>query len=96
MEKNREKAWEQSYVTDRKWWTRFVLTESTISSPWRSFDPRPSPDFSPRLQDKIWEWPGDEASHFDACVTDAFIGMWKTNVQISNNLYYVLEVFTDV
>ena len=25
-----------------------------------SFDPRPSPDFSPRLQDKIWEWPGDE------------------------------------
>ena len=22
---------------------------------------RPSPDFSPWLQDKIWEWPGDEA-----------------------------------
>ena len=42
-------------------WTRFVLTESTISGPWRSYDPRP-PDFSPRLRDKIWEWPGDEAS----------------------------------
>ena len=23
--------------------------------------PRPLPDFSLRLQDKIWEWPGDEA-----------------------------------
>ena len=30
-----------------------VLTESTISCP--------SPNFSPQLQDKIWEWPGDEA-----------------------------------
>jgi len=28
----------------------------------RSFDTRPSPDFSPRLRDKIWEWPGDEAT----------------------------------
>ena len=28
---------------------------------WRSFDPRPSPDFSLRLRDKTWEWPGDEA-----------------------------------
>ena len=27
----------------------------------RSFDPRPSPDFSAQLRDKIWEWPGDEA-----------------------------------
>ena len=33
MEKNQEKAWDQNYVTDRKWWTRFVLTESTISGP---------------------------------------------------------------
>ena len=49
------------YFTDRKWWTQFVLTESTISGAWRSNDPRPSPDFSPRLRDKIWEWPGDEA-----------------------------------
>ena len=30
-------------------WTHFVLTESTISG---SFDPRPSPNFSPRLRDK--------------------------------------------
>ena len=44
--KNWEKAWDHKYVTERKWWTRFVLTESTISSPWHSFDPRPSPDFS--------------------------------------------------
>ena len=33
MEKNWEKTWDQNYVTDRKWWTRFVLTEPTISSP---------------------------------------------------------------
>jgi len=46
------------YVT----WTRFVLTKSTISGPWRSFDSRPSPDLSPRLRDKIWEGPGDEAN----------------------------------
>ena len=24
MEKNQEKAWDQYYVTDRKWWTRLV------------------------------------------------------------------------
>ena len=54
----REKAWDQNYVTDQKWWTRFVLTEP---GPRCSFDPRPSPDFSRRLRDKIWEWPGDEA-----------------------------------
>ena len=35
----------------------YVLTESTISGLLRSNDPRP-PDFSPRLRDKIWEWPG--------------------------------------
>ena len=28
-----------------------------------SFVPGPLPDFSPRLRDKIWEWPGDEASN---------------------------------
>ena len=43
-------------------WTRFVLTESTISGPWHRFDPRPSPDFSPQLRDKIWEGPGDKAT----------------------------------
>ena len=46
------------YIT----WTRFVLTEFTISAPWRNFDPRPSPGFSPQLKDKMWEGPGDEAS----------------------------------
>ena len=34
---------------DRKWWTWLV----------RNVD---SPNFSPRLRDKIWEWPGDEAT----------------------------------
>ena len=27
-----------------------------------SLIPRPLPDFSPRLHDKIWEWPGKEAT----------------------------------
>ena len=31
--KIREKAWDQNYVTDQKWWTRLVQTESTISGP---------------------------------------------------------------
>ena len=29
----------------------------------RSNNPRPSPDYSPRLRDRISEWPGDEARH---------------------------------
>ena len=40
----------------------YVLTESTISSPWHRNDPRSSPDFSPQLWDKIWECPGYEAT----------------------------------
>ena len=40
----------------------FVLTESTISGLWRSNDLRPSPNLSPRLRDKIWDWPGNEAT----------------------------------
>ena len=27
-----------------------------------SLIPKPLPDFSPRLHDKIWEWPGEEAT----------------------------------
>jgi len=47
----------------------YVLPESTISGPWRINDPRPSPDFSPRLWDKIWEWPGEEAiRHISCCL----------------------------
>jgi len=30
VEKNWEKAWDHCYVTDRKWWTRLVQTESTL------------------------------------------------------------------
>ena len=40
----------------------YVLTESTISSPWHRNDPKSSPDFSPQLWDKIWECPGYEAT----------------------------------
>ena len=45
MEKNWEKPWDHCYVTGQKWWTRFVLTMSTISGQWRRNDPRPSSDF---------------------------------------------------
>jgi len=31
VEKNWEKAWEQNYVTDRKWWTLLI---SPDFSPW--------------------------------------------------------------
>ena len=61
--------WDQNCVTDRKWWTRLVRNVDSVCTNrvhyFRSvtyFDPRPSPDFSPRLRDKIWEWPGNEAS----------------------------------
>ena len=60
LEENWEKAWVHYYVTDQKWWIRLVRTESTL----HSNDLRPSPNFSPRLQDKIWKWIGDEAIMF--------------------------------
>ena len=45
-------------------WQKLALARPLpgfISQSWRK-NPRPLPDFSPRLQEKIWEWPGDEAS----------------------------------
>ena len=30
VEKNREKAWDQNYVTDRKWWTRLVRNVDSV------------------------------------------------------------------
>ena len=39
-----EKPWEHCYIVHR--------TESTVSGPWRSNVPVPSPDFSPRLRGK--------------------------------------------
>ena len=30
MEKNREKAWDQNYVMDRKWWTRLVRNVDSV------------------------------------------------------------------
>ena len=59
VEKNWEKAWDHYLVTELS--PHFVLNESTISGLWRSNHPRPSPNFSPWLRDKIWEWPGNEA-----------------------------------
>ena len=38
-----------------------ILTEFTIYIPWCSNSTKPSSDFSPQLQDKIWGWPGNEA-----------------------------------
>ena len=32
--KNREKAWDQNYVTDRKWWTRLVRNVDTEAEIW--------------------------------------------------------------
>ena len=40
-----EKSGEGLGLLVRKWWTRLVQSESTLRT----------------LQDKIWEWPGDEA-----------------------------------
>ena len=48
-------------VSANRVYVTYYITKSTISGPWHSNDPRPSPDFFPRLRDKIWEWPGDEA-----------------------------------
>ena len=34
MEKNREKAWDQNYVTDQKWWTRLVCNVDSVCTKW--------------------------------------------------------------
>ena len=45
------------------WYTHCIASlvpgplPDVISQPWRKKD-----DFSPQLRDKIWEWPGNEAS----------------------------------
>ena len=70
------------YVT----WTRFVLTKSTISGPWCSFDPRSSPDFSPRLQDNIWEGPGNEATYITLMTLSLSTGMAASNMSKIVNL----------
>ena len=54
VEKNREKAWDQNY-------TKQCHGPEMVDVVLRSLR-RPSPDFSPRLCDTIWEWPGDEAT----------------------------------
>ena len=41
----------------------WVSTESTISGLWRGNVPRPSPNFSSRLRDKIWECSRDEVTN---------------------------------
>ena len=42
----------------------YILTESNHFQSVMQFDPRSSPDFSPQLRDKIWEWPGDEGIEY--------------------------------
>ena len=39
------RRWDQNYVMDRKWWTWFVLIESTISGLWHSLIPGLLPIF---------------------------------------------------
>ena len=51
--------------------THYILSESTICSPWRSIGTRPSPNFSPQLRDKIWVWPGNKPT-----LTLAINKMW--------------------
>ena len=66
---NREKAWDQNYVTDRKWWTRLVRTESTLRTDrvhhFRSvtefWSQAFSRFFSTAARLKIWEGSEDEA-----------------------------------
>jgi len=96
MEKNREKAWEQNYVMDRKWWTQLVrnvdsvcTTESTISGPWRSFAPRPSPDFFPRLRDKSGRGLGTRLWLY--CVIDELL-----RAQIFKNLLNIIILILNV
>ena len=69
---NREKAWDHCYVTGRKWWTRLIRGEKsgeglgsyyiTGRKWWTRFI---------RLRDKIWEWPGNEAT-WELC-----LGKWN-------------------
>ena len=49
------------YVTDRKWWTRFRNDGSTMCGRYKRLS-LPRRFFSSQLRDKIWEWPGNEAS----------------------------------
>ena len=80
VEKNREKAWDQNYaklrhrpeMVDSVVQTESLLRTNQVHHFWsgtvlRSFDPRSSPNFSTRLQDKIWEWPGVEATPSFSC-----------------------------
>ena len=59
-----------------KWWTQLVCNVDLVCTnrvhhfrPMTYNDPRPSPDFSPQLRDKIWEWPGDKARNTQLAVT---------------------------
>jgi len=65
-------------------------SESTISGPRRSFDPRPSPNFSPRLRDKIWEGPGDEAIP-DVQAPVATPPFWCPSLQVCYPLHSVIN-----
>ena len=59
-----------------------------------SSDPRSSPDFSPRLRDKMWGWPGDEANMKPLWVKDSVhsiivmvnIIYWQCNWELGRHL----------
>ena len=44
--------------------SHYILTESTIFSPWCSNGTRPFADFSSQLWNTIWKWVGNEAKKF--------------------------------
>ena len=75
---------------DQKPSTCYVLTKSTISGPWRCNDPRPSPDFSPWLQYKIWEWPGDEAIALFIAVFSSSTSTTYVQAAVRQSIIYVL------
>ena len=63
-----------------------VLIKSTISSVWYSNGTRPSPKSPPRLQDKIWEWPGNEASNIQHNISYSLC--WACWVYFQNQSYW--------
>ena len=55
-----------------------------------SLFPRPLPDFSPQLRDKLWEWPGDEA--IDQSQWFFFLNLVSTNTSKTTSNYLAATV----
>ena len=67
----------------------YILTESNHFQSVMQFDPRPSPDFSPQLRDKIWEWPGDEA-------TDNPQNMWVNHYNCISKIWCFVVILSQM